>query len=1110
VHLNGVALPVKSFLDYVNLYLKTEGEGEMPPLPIIHEKFNDRWEVVVSVSDGQFQQVSFVNSIATIRGGTHVNHVSDQITKEIVDHVKKKNKVTLKPFQVKNHLWVFVNCLIENPSFDSQTKCTMTLKPSSFGSKCEIGPAYMKKVLKCGLVQNVLDWANKKNEIALRRQDGAKKSRINIPKLDDANDAGGKNGKDCTLILTEGDSAKALAVSGLSIVGRDRYGVFPLRGKLLNVREASHKQVMENAEITALKKIMGLQTGKEYTDVKSLRYGHIMIMADQDHDGSHIKGLFINFIHSFWPSLLKLPGFLLEFVTPIVKVSKGKSAQSFFTIPEYVSWKDEHDEGKNWNIKYYKGLGTSTSKEAKEYFSDLDLHQKEFTYDETTDDALIDLAFSKKKADMRKVWLNDFDPGTFLDHTQQMVPYADFINKELILFSLADNERSIPCFVDGLKPSQRKVLFSCFKRKLKNEIKVAQLAGYVSEHSAYHHGEASLQGTIVNMAQDFVSSNNINLLVPAGQFGTRLLGGKDAASPRYIFTHLHPITRATFHEADDAVLDFMEDDGLAIEPKFYVPVIPFVLVNGSDGIGTGWSSQVPSYNPRNIVENLKRMIAGEEMDVMDPWYRGFKGEIKRLNAQKFSISGIMTKVDETTLHISELPIGQWTNTYTDFLVGMAEAKPGELKIESFVNHCTESTVDIQITLTEEMMKKAEEMGLEKKFKMVASLTTSNMNLFNAAGKITKYDEPTDIIREFYPLRLDLYEKRKASLLSKLGHELKKLDNKTRFILAVINEEIVINNRKRDDLIGALASGGYDMITDKKPTTENEDDEDAVTSKGKKSGYDYLLKMPMWNLTKEKVDALCVERDQKQVEYNALDAKTPQDLWNTDLDTFLMQLDADDEHFQNEINEAAKIQSKLKGKKKAPAKKKKKTFAVRSDDEDDDEMEDSDDDFVVKPKKKRAASKPKGPVKSTAAEAAAKLFALVPAPAAASVAPAPAPAPAAVKKAAPKKAAKKATKKVESEDEDDAFDSEDDAFDSEEEVMPKPKARKAAAAPAPAPAPAAIELESEEEEESDEDELGPSLADKMAAMMSGKAAAAPSGIKSSATGAGLPRRLQLRR
>jgi DNA topoisomerase-2 len=332
-----------------------------------------------------------------------------------------------------------------------------------------------------------------------------------------------------------------------------------------------------------------------------------------------------------------MPGFMLEFITPIVKVTKGATSKSFFTMPEYEDWYTENSQGKGWNIKYYKGLGTSTSKEAKEYFTRMDLHQKEFTYSGAEEDELIDMAFSKKKADMRKEWLNNFEPGTFLDHTDDKVSFADFINKELILFSQADNIRSIPSLVDGFKPSQRKVLFSCFKRKLKKEIKVAQLAGYVSEHSAYHHGEASLQGTIINMAQNFCGSNNVNLLVPAGQFGTRLLGGKDAASPRYIFTCLDKITRLVFKEDDDELLEYLDDDGMDIEPKFYMPVIPLLLVNGSDGIGTGWSSFVPNFNPRDIIANCQRLIRGEEQEMMTPHYRGFRGEIKRVGAQKFEV-----------------------------------------------------------------------------------------------------------------------------------------------------------------------------------------------------------------------------------------------------------------------------------------------------------------------------------------------------------------------------------------------------------------------------------------------------------------------------------------
>jgi len=208
--------------------------------------------------------------------------------------------------------------------------------------------------------------------------------------------------------------------------------------------------------------------------VRDLRYGSIMIMTDQDHDGSHIKGLIINFIHHFWPSLLKIDGFLKEFVTPIIKVFKQQAClHTFFTIPEYENWALNR-ETKSFKIKYYKGLGTSTAKEAKEYFKDVDRHKIEFEWQDHEDGEGIELAFAKKFADRRKVWLESYSPTeTYVDHSVALLRYKDFVNKELILFSIADCARSIPSSCDGLKPGQRKIMYSCFKRNLKNEMKVA-------------------------------------------------------------------------------------------------------------------------------------------------------------------------------------------------------------------------------------------------------------------------------------------------------------------------------------------------------------------------------------------------------------------------------------------------------------------------------------------------------------------------------------------------------------------------------------------------------------------------------------------------------------
>ncbi|CAM6032214.1 unnamed protein product, partial [Sphagnum compactum] len=802
VFLNGKRLPVSGFKDYVEQFIKDKEDDIGNPLKIVHEVVNDRWEIAVTVSDKGFQQNSFVNSIATTRGGKHVDYVADQIVSKMVDIIKKKNKagVNVKPFQIRNHLWVFVNCLIENPTFDSQTKETMTLQSKNFGSKCIPSEKFFLAINKIGVVESIMTWVNFKAQTELSKQCHSKKlSKLKgIPKLEDANDAGTKNSIDCTLILTEGDSAKSLVVAGLGVVGRDKYGVFPLRGKMLNVREATHKQILENAEINNLIKIMGLQYKKNYStpeDLKSLRYGRLMIMTDQDQDGSHIKGLLINFIHHNWPSLLKL-NFLEEFITPIVKVSKGSEVKSFYSLPEFEEWKNETNNWSAWKVKYYKGLGTSTSAEAKEYFSEMRRHRITFKYEGPSDDQAVMLAFSKKMIEQRKDWLTNgmeerkrrrelgLSEIYLYESNTRSVSYKDFVNKELILFSNMDNERSIPSMMDGLKPGQRKVIFTCFKRNDKREVKVAQLAGSVGEQSAYHHGEVSLMSTIINLAQNFVGSNNINLLQPIGQFGTRLQGGKDAASPRYIFTMLSPLARKLFPTLDDPLLNSLYDDNLKIEPEYYAPIIPMVLVNGAEGIGTGWSTKIPNYNPREIVENIRRLIRGEEVQPMKPWFKGFFGSIVQIDTQRFVVNGEIALLDSKSFEITELPIRCWTQSYKESVLELL--LHGNEKNQSLINdykeYHTEATVRFVVTLPEENLVKSLNTGIHKTFKLQSSLSTTSMVLFDSNGCLRRYETSEDILKEFFEVRLQFYIKRKAYYEGMLEAEALKLENQARFIL----------------------------------------------------------------------------------------------------------------------------------------------------------------------------------------------------------------------------------------------------------------------------------------------------------------------------------------
>ncbi|XP_069033095.1 DNA topoisomerase 2-beta isoform X1 [Embiotoca jacksoni] len=952
VSLNGKKLPITGFRSYVDLYVKDKLDETGVALKVVNETVNDRWEVCLTMSEKGFQQISFVNSIATTKGGRHIDYVVDQIVSKLIEVVKKKNKagVTVKPFQVKNHIWVFVNALIENPSFDSQTKENMTLQTKSFGSKCLLSEKFVRAATNCGIVESILNWVKFKAQTQLNKKcSSVKYSKIKgIPKLDDANDAGGKHSSDCTLILTEGDSAKSLAVSGLGVIGRDRFGVFPLRGKILNVREATHKQIMENAEINNIIKIVGLQYKKSYEDpesLRSLRYGKIMIMTDQDQDGSHIKGLLINFFHHNWPSLLKHT-FLEEFITPIVKATKSKQELAFYSIPEFDEWKKQTENNKTWHVKYYKGLGTSTSKEAKEYFSDMERHRITFRYGGAEDDAAITLAFSKKKTDDRKEWLTNFMedrrqrrmhglPEQYLYGTQaRHLSYNDFINKELILFSNSDNERSIPSLVDGLKPGQRKVLFTCLKRNDKREVKVAQLAGSVAEMSAYHHGEQALMMTIVNLAQNFVGSNNVNILQPLGQFGTRINGGKDAASPRYIFTMLSPLAKLLFPAVDYNLLKFLYDDNQKVEPEWYIPIIPMLLVNGAEGIGTGWACKIPNYDPREIVNNINRMLNHQDPLPMLPSYKCFKGVIHELGQNQFLVSGEVSVIDKNTIEITELPVRTWTQAYKESVLEpmLQGTDKTPALISDYKEYHTDTTVKFVVRMSEEKLAQAEAVGLHKVFKLQSSLTCNSMVLFDHMGCMKRYDSVQDILKEFFELRLHYYKLRKDWLIGSMGAEASKLSNQARFVLEKIEGKISIENKSKRDLIRMLVQKGYESdpvaAWNKAQEKAQEEDyrdgneSDSSVNSGSSSGpnFNYILNMPLWCLSKEKVEELLKQRDHKRGELNDLQSKNSEDLWKEDLAVFIEELD-NVEALEREEKSLGKAVKMVKGKVGKPKAKK---------------------------------------------------------------------------------------------------------------------------------------------------------------------------------------------
>ena len=882
VKYNSSIIPIKNFEKYINLYI---GDNKR-----VYEEANPRWEYAVALTpSNEFVQVSFVNGIYTSKGGKHVEYILNQITRKICELIEKKKKVKVNPNSIKEQLILFVRCDIENPAFDSQTKDFMNTPVAKFGSKCDVSDKFIEKVAKMGVMEAALQLTEVKENKAAKKTDGTKSKSIRgIPKLDDANWAGTDKSKDCMIIFCEGDSAKTGVISGLTSEDRNTIGVYPLKGKVMNVRGEAVKKVSENKEITEIKKILGLETGKEYLSIedvnKNLRYSKVVFMTDQDLDGSHIKGLCINLFQNEWISLTKIPGFIGFMNTPILKARKGNQELKFYNDGEYEEWKKNNiEDSKSWNIKYYKGLGTSTKTEFREYFE-----EKKFVGFEhkgqISDDA-IDMVFNKKRADDRKNWLeNVYDRNSFADTSKKMIPYEEFINKELIHFSKYDCDRSIPNLMDGLKISLRKILYSSFKKRLSNEIKVAQFSGYVSENSCYHHGEESLNKAIVGMAQNFIGSNNINLLFPSGQFGSRIKGGQDASSPRYIFTRLEKITRAIFPEQDDNILKYLNDDGTPVEPQFYVPIIPMVLVNGSKGIGTGFSTEIMCYNPKDIITYLKNKLVSQGKESCQdkinffPYYEGFTGDISKIGDTKFMFKGKyeLIKGEEDKVRVTELPIGYWTEDFKELLNDLQNDKDKDGKkivpiVKDVYENYTDTTVDFVITFSKGKVNDLISVkgdygcnGLEKTLKLYSTSSNTNMNLFNAEDKLRKYDTVEEIIEDYYDIRLEYYEDRKDNLIDILEKQLLILSNKAKYIQELINGTIDLRKKKKQEIIDLLNDKEYDVI---------DEDED----------FKYLVRMPMDSVSEENVDKLLKEHKIKEAELITVKETTIQQMWLKELE-----------------------------------------------------------------------------------------------------------------------------------------------------------------------------------------------------------------------------------
>jgi DNA topoisomerase II len=848
---NGRNLVKRTFKNYITACVGTS------KFAIFESK---HWKIAAAASNDGAIQVSFVNGISTLNGGCHVEHAALRVLAKVRDLAKEKKKLDIPSKVFRDQMFLFVSCDAINPSFAGQMKESLINK--QFCEPLEIPAEFSEKVFKlvgdaaCAILTTKQKIQKERQETRLLAESNGSKSRTvnGIPELTDANWAGTSKSMNCVLIVCEGESAATGVLSGLKTEDRNRYGVYPVRGKIVNPQDKGAEKIASNKIIVDLKKILGLESGKEYSDARKLRYGKIVFMTDQDLDGHHIKALGLNVFHTLWPSLLNQPEFLGFIQTPILKARRGAQEISFFYEQEYLDWKDRTPSSHSWTVKYYKGLGTSTTAEFRQYFaSPRIICFRHAAQDKTTD--AFQKAFSKSSADARKKWLSEYNKSRAMKIVDNRVSYDDFIDNELVHFSKYDCDRSIPS-VDGLKVSQRKILFAAFQNFGSNsskELKVAQFCGRVAELTHYHHGEGNLESTIVGMAQDFVGSNNINLLMPLGQFGSRRQGGQDAAAARYIFTNLNEITCLIYRREDEPILEYLEEDGARIEPRFYVPIIPMILVNGALGIGTGFSCTVLPYKVRAIISHIRSFLEDEMKLELKPFFKGFKGTVQKgSDARHYSSIGVFSQ-EGTRLIIKELPIGMWTLSFKEHLEALVETGV----VVAYIDLSTDVDILFDIRLDKELSSEQ----IIKTFKLKKNHYESNMYLFDLDDKLRKFNEPSEIIDYYIPIRLNYYQKRKDYLLAELARRILVARNKARYIESIIKGSINVFVKK-NILAARLKEEKFDYVD---------------------NSFNYLFKMPIDSLCEENAETLKKNLGTLLKEERILEETTIESMWLKELE-----------------------------------------------------------------------------------------------------------------------------------------------------------------------------------------------------------------------------------
>jgi DNA gyrase/topoisomerase IV subunit A len=431
---------------------------------------------------------------------------------------------------------------------------------------------------------------------------------------------------------------------------------------------------------------------------------------------------------------------------------------------------------------------------------------------------------------------------------------TDFINTKLKLYSAQSNVRGIPFTGDGFKEAHRKAIWGMLSRGENSDFEtVERISASAAVSTDYHHGIGSLQGTMSVLAQDFPNTNNLPLFLGKGQFGSRINAKPSAA--RYVKIKLAPIFRQIFSKADDLILEYNVSNGMKVEPKYLIPILPITLVNGAQGMGTGHATDICLYNPVEVRKMILDMLNGKEVvqHTLVPWWKGYTGEVARDDdtGQVTTTGKYEIKRGRTlTIKITELPVWTTGEAYTSFLKELIEKE----KIIDFVDQTDKNGFDYTVQVARDFDLDDENI---KKFFRLVGRTTENLTVWNGEGQLVRYDSIEDMLVEWVNWRLDRYEDRRLALIKKTADDIAWANLKVRFIRYYLANTKYFRDTPNKELIATLVSEGF-------------------------TRHDELLAMPMRNLTHDKIKELEKDIEDLKVEKAAYEATDNATMFITEL------------------------------------------------------------------------------------------------------------------------------------------------------------------------------------------------------------------------------------